>query len=99
MRWSGDGGSNPYAGKLNTFWGIWASHLPTKVDYVSQLTAARESLQKMQKAARLTLFARPADIQGYQQVVVDMPLDASMPTIKEVCMCADVGHVSSSEIH
>jgi hypothetical protein len=85
MRWSGDAGANPFAGKLNTFWGITASTLPVKVDYVGQLAAARESRQKMAHAARLTLFARPADTQGYQQVVVDMPLDSSMPTIREVC--------------
>lgn len=84
MRWSGDAGANPFAGKLNTFWGITASSLPVKVDYVGQLAAARESRQKMAHAARLTLFARPALTQGYQQVVVDMPLDSSMPTIKEV---------------
>jgi hypothetical protein len=84
MRWSGDAGANPFAGKLNTFWSIWASALPVKVDYVGQLAAARASMQKMQQAARLTLFARPALTQGYQQVVVDMPLDSSMPTIREV---------------
>jgi hypothetical protein len=84
MRWSGDAGANPFAGKLNTFWGIKASTLPVKVDYVGQLAAARESRQKMAHAARLALFARPADTQGYQQVVVDMPLDSSMPTIREV---------------
>jgi hypothetical protein len=84
MRWSGDAGANPFAGKLNTFWSIWASNLPVKVDYVGQLAAARASMQKMQQAARLTLFARPALTQGYQQVVVDMPLDSSMPTIREV---------------
>lgn len=84
MRWSGDAGANPFAGKLNTFWGIRASALPVKVDYVGQLAASRVSMQKMQQAARLALFSRPADIQGYQQVVVDMPLDQSMPTIREV---------------
>lgn len=84
MRWSGDAGANPFAGKLNTFWGIRASNLPVKVDYVGQLAASRVSMQKMQQAARLALFSRPADIQGYQQVVVDMPLDHSMPTIREV---------------
>jgi hypothetical protein len=84
MRWSGDAGANPFAGKLNTFWGIRASTLPVKVDYVGQLAAARESKAKMANAARLTLFSRPALTQGYQQVVVDMPLDSAMPTIKEV---------------
>lgn len=85
MRWSGDAGANPYAGKLNTFWSIWASKLPVKVDYVGQLmTAARTSQQTLQRGARLSMMARPADIQGYQQVVVDMPLDDSMPTIREV---------------
>lgn len=84
MRWSGDAGANPFAGKLNTFWSIWASNLPVKVDYVGQLAAAKASMTRMQQAARLSMFSRPADTQGYQQVVVDMPLDSSMPTIREV---------------
>jgi hypothetical protein len=84
MRWSGDGGSNPFAGKLNTFWGVWASNLPTKVDYVGQLASARLDSHKARQGARLAMMQRSADIQGYQQVVVDMPLDSQMPTIRDV---------------
>jgi len=93
MRWSGDAGSNPFAGKLNTFWGIWASSLPVKPDYVSQLAAAKASMRQMQQAARLYMLSRAADTQGYQQVVVDMPLDSSMPTIREVRLWWDKGSV------
>jgi hypothetical protein len=90
MRWSGDPQHFPFAGADNVFWNIWASHIPVKFDYVGRLANSnrRTDMYLQRRMTKLPVMSRPASIQGYGQVVVDMPLDNQIPPIKEVCtMC------------
>ncbi|KAF8061410.1 hypothetical protein HT031_004501 [Scenedesmus sp. PABB004] len=91
MRWSGAPQHFPFAGSNNTFWNVWASAIPPAVDYAAKLAparaadtaAARLDVRRRRRATRLPVMSRPASIQGYGQVVVDMPLDANQPAIRE----------------
>jgi hypothetical protein len=42
------------------------------------------STQQLRRCATLPMMSRPAQLQGYGQLMVDVPVDASYPTIKEV---------------
>jgi hypothetical protein len=86
MRWSGDPQHFPFAGANNVFWNIWASRIPVKYDYVGRLANSnrRTDMYQQRRMTKLPVMSRPASIQGYGQVVVDMPLDNQIPPIKEV---------------
>lgn len=43
------------------------------------------SAQHLRRRATLPMMSRPAHLQGFGQLLVDVPVDASYPTIKEVC--------------
>ncbi|KAF6249080.1 hypothetical protein COO60DRAFT_1000166 [Scenedesmus sp. NREL 46B-D3] len=85
MRWSGDPQHFPFAGANNVFWNIWASRIPVKYDYVGRLANSNRRLDTYQqrRMTQLPVMSRPASIQGYGQVVVDMPLNNQIPPIKE----------------
>lgn len=88
MRWSGDPQHYPFAGSSNVFWNIWASTIPTQFNYVGGLdpvsSRQRLDMYSMRRMTKLPVMSRPAAIQGYAQVVVDMPLDSQIPPIREV---------------
>lgn len=86
MRWSGDPQHFPFAGANNVFWNIWASRMPVEYDYVGRLANSnrRTDMYLQRRMTKLPVMSRPASIQGYAQVVVDMPLDNQVPPIKEV---------------
>jgi hypothetical protein len=44
----------------------------------------RMSVQQLRRRASLPMMDRPAQLQGYGQLLVDMPVDAHYPTIQEV---------------
>ncbi|KAF8061409.1 hypothetical protein HT031_004500 [Scenedesmus sp. PABB004] len=86
MRWSGAPQHFPFAGSNNVFWNVWASKIPASFDYAAGLEPSSRRTDNMrapQRASRLPVMSRPASIQGYGQVVVDMPLDSQIPPIKE----------------
>jgi hypothetical protein len=44
----------------------------------------RLSSRQLRRRASLPMMSRPARLQGYGQLMVDVPVDASYPTIQEV---------------
>ncbi|KAF6249078.1 pectin lyase fold/virulence factor [Scenedesmus sp. NREL 46B-D3] len=87
LRWSGAPGHFPFAGSNNTFWNIWASNIPIKPNYVALLADSasdkRMNAQQLRRRAMLPMMNRPAQLQGYGQLMVDVPVDEHYPTINE----------------
>jgi hypothetical protein len=50
----------------------------------------RMSVQQLRRRASLPMMARPAQLQGYGQLMVDVPVDAHYPTIQEVRTTAEL---------
>ncbi|KAF6251900.1 hypothetical protein COO60DRAFT_1463984, partial [Scenedesmus sp. NREL 46B-D3] len=81
LRWSGAPGHFPFAGSNNTFWNIWASNIPIKPNYVA-LLAAHECAAAAQ-ARHAAYDEQASSVQGYGQLMVDVPVDEHYPTINE----------------
>eukprot|EP00775_Hariotina_reticulata_P011527 gene11526-11670_t len=83
MRWSGDPEHYPFGGSNNVFWNIWASNISVPLDYVGRLAANRPDIRDQKRRATLYMIDRPARELGYAEVVVDMPLNQQMPSIRD----------------
>jgi len=84
MRWSGDPEHYPFGGSNNVFWNVWASNISVPLDYVGRLAASRPDVKDQKRRATLYMLDRPAKELGYAEVVVDMPLNQQMPSIRDV---------------
>ncbi|WIA31910.1 hypothetical protein OEZ86_002770 [Tetradesmus obliquus] len=81
MDFSGDPQHFPFAGSNNVFWNVYASRIPVP-------GRPDSSVQRYQRRAQRIkgvdwVYNRPAYLQGYAQVVVDMPVDTNSRYVKE----------------
>jgi hypothetical protein len=82
LDFSGDPQHFPFAGSNNVFWNVYASRIPVP-------GRPDSSVQRYQRRAQRIkgvdwVYNRPAYMQGYAQVVVDMPVDTNSRYVKEV---------------
>jgi hypothetical protein len=79
MDWSGDPQHFPFGGSNNVFWNVYASGIPVPAGASNQRLARRSVRIHGQDST----YNRPAYMQGWGQIVVDMPVDPNSRYIRE----------------
>lgn len=82
MDFSGDPQHFPFAGSNNVFWNVYASKIP--VPGQRDPSAQRYARRAQRIHGVDWVYNRPAYLQGFAQVVVDMPVDTNSRYVKEV---------------